>query len=172
MAVEIRDAARNSIGSRMPAKSLELKHTIQLIQVLDAEIEEIEDIYEIGPVNITGSINRLHHETYQFVYRIQVKLVLQCALTLDPVEYVFDEEYDEIYSTTENDEYILIEKNTIDTYQMAWSNIIIDKPINVTRPDAYEVLKERGISLDDDYEEDEDDYVISYSDGRINEEED
>ena len=42
MAVEIRDAARNSVGSRIPAKSLELKHTIQLIQVLDAEIEEIE----------------------------------------------------------------------------------------------------------------------------------
>ena len=41
-AIEIRDAARNSIGSRMPAKSLELKHTIQLIRELDAEIEEIE----------------------------------------------------------------------------------------------------------------------------------
>ncbi len=41
-AVEIRDAARNSIGSRMPAKSLELKHTIQLIRELDAEIEEVE----------------------------------------------------------------------------------------------------------------------------------
>ena len=41
-AVEIRDVARNSVGSRMPAKSLELKHTIQLIQVLDVEIEEIE----------------------------------------------------------------------------------------------------------------------------------
>lgn len=41
-ALEIRDAARRSIGSRMPAKSLELKHTIHLIQVLDAEIEEIE----------------------------------------------------------------------------------------------------------------------------------
>ena len=41
-AIEIRDAARNSIGSKMPAKSLELKHTIQLIQVLDAEIEDIE----------------------------------------------------------------------------------------------------------------------------------
>ena len=41
-AVEIRDAARNSIGSKMPAKSLELKHTIQLIRELDAEIEEIE----------------------------------------------------------------------------------------------------------------------------------
>ena len=41
-AVEIRDVARNSVGSRMPAKSLELKYTIQLIQVLDVEIEEIE----------------------------------------------------------------------------------------------------------------------------------
>ena len=41
-AVEIRDAARNSIGSRMHAKSLELKHTIRLIRELDAEIEEIE----------------------------------------------------------------------------------------------------------------------------------
>lgn len=42
MAVELRDAARCSIGSRMPAKSLELQHTIRLIRELDAEIEEIE----------------------------------------------------------------------------------------------------------------------------------
>ena len=41
-ATQIRDAARNSIGSIMPAKSLELKHTIALIGELDAEIEEIE----------------------------------------------------------------------------------------------------------------------------------
>ena len=42
IAVEIRNAARCSIGSRMPAKSLELQHTIRLIRELDAEIEEIE----------------------------------------------------------------------------------------------------------------------------------
>jgi hypothetical protein len=41
-AVEIREAARNSIGSVMPAKSLELKHTIKLIGELSAEIKEIE----------------------------------------------------------------------------------------------------------------------------------
>ncbi len=40
--MDIRDAARRSIGSRMPAKSLELQHTIRLIRELDAEIEEIE----------------------------------------------------------------------------------------------------------------------------------
>ena len=41
-AIEIRDAARTSIGSRMPAKSLELKHTLKLIGELDSEIAEIE----------------------------------------------------------------------------------------------------------------------------------
>ena len=41
-AVEIRNAASTSIGMKMPAKSLELKHTIRLIRELDAEIEEIE----------------------------------------------------------------------------------------------------------------------------------
>ena len=45
-ALEIRDAARNSIGSRMPAKSLELCHTIQLISALDQEIDEIESAIE------------------------------------------------------------------------------------------------------------------------------
>ena len=42
MAISIRDTAASSIGSVMPAKSLELKHTIHLIQVLSAEIDEIE----------------------------------------------------------------------------------------------------------------------------------
>ena len=42
VAVRIRDAARNSVGSRMPAKSLELQHTIRLIWELDSEIAEIE----------------------------------------------------------------------------------------------------------------------------------
>ena len=42
-ALEIRDAAKLSIGSAMPAKSLELQHTIRLIRELDAEIGEIEN---------------------------------------------------------------------------------------------------------------------------------
>lgn len=39
---EIREAARKSIGSYLPAKSLELKHTIKLIGELNFEIAEIE----------------------------------------------------------------------------------------------------------------------------------
>ena len=42
-AITFRDAARNFIGSNMPAKSLELKHTIKLIQEISSEIDEIEN---------------------------------------------------------------------------------------------------------------------------------
>ena len=41
-ALEIREAARHSIGSVFPAKSLELRHTIDHIRFLDDEIDEIE----------------------------------------------------------------------------------------------------------------------------------
>ena len=45
-ALNIRAAARNSIGSAMPAKSLELQHTIRLIRELDSEIADIEAAME------------------------------------------------------------------------------------------------------------------------------
>ena len=41
-AVELREAARRSISTYFPAKSIELKHTIKLIRELDSEISEIE----------------------------------------------------------------------------------------------------------------------------------
>ena len=41
-AIEIRKAAINSIGTPMSAKSMELRHTIRLIRMLDEEIDEIE----------------------------------------------------------------------------------------------------------------------------------
>ena len=41
-ALAIRNSARQSIGSVMPAKSLELQHTIRLIRELDEQIDQIE----------------------------------------------------------------------------------------------------------------------------------
>ena len=41
-AINLKNAAKHSIASSMPAKSLELRHTIQLIDELNSEISEIE----------------------------------------------------------------------------------------------------------------------------------
>ena len=48
---EIRETARKSISSYLPAKSLELKHTIKLIRELSSEIDEIEA--EIKKIMVT-----------------------------------------------------------------------------------------------------------------------
>ena len=53
MALNIREAAGKSVGSVMPAKSLELRHTIHLIRELDTEIDEIETA-------IQNIMNELH----------------------------------------------------------------------------------------------------------------
>lgn len=55
-AILFREAARTSIGSKMPAKSLELKHTIKLIQEPDSEIDEIETEIKIIMDEISSPI--------------------------------------------------------------------------------------------------------------------
>ena len=49
--ITFREAARASIGSNMPAKSLELKHTIKLIQELTSDIDEIENEIIMNEIN-------------------------------------------------------------------------------------------------------------------------
>ena len=58
-AVQIREAARCSIGIYMPAKSLELKHTIKLIQEFDKEISEIEEAIQVIMDKINSPITSI-----------------------------------------------------------------------------------------------------------------
>lgn len=128
-------------------------------------IESVNDILGIGEVEVTGTINRINDDTYNFNYHMKAPLIVECALTLDPVNYVIENDYNEIYSLEEKDEYFLIEKNTINLEEIVWTNILIEKPINVTLPNAYEILKSRGIVLDDTEKLDEDEEVLFYADG-------
>lgn len=56
---DIREAARRSIGSVMPAKSLELRHTIRLISELDTEIAEIEQAIQSIMNGLHSPITRI-----------------------------------------------------------------------------------------------------------------
>ena len=67
-ALTFREAARSSIGSNMPAKSLELKHTIKLIRELDSEIDEIES--EIIMDRINSPIPSIPGISYRMVAMI------------------------------------------------------------------------------------------------------
>lgn len=117
--------------------------------------KDVSDIIEIKPVHVTGEITVIKYGTYKIRYNVDALLILECALTLEPVEYHFEKEYVEVFSTEPTEDDFLIEKNTIDLDNAVWSNIIIDKPLVVIRDDAYEILKERGIVIN----ESEDDII-------------
>ncbi|MCM1514783.1 MAG: hypothetical protein NC090_07320 [Anaeroplasma bactoclasticum] len=136
-------------------------------------IQSVADILGMDEVHVVGHIYRIDEETYRFLYQFDVSMRLECALTLEPVSYEHHYTYDEVYSLVEKEDAFLIEKNTIDLSEMVWSNILIEKPINVTLPNAHEILKERGIILDDTLSIDDDnsDEVLFYSDG-LDEDED
>lgn len=108
-----------------------------------------EEIYDVSLIEVKGTINQIDLDTYQFTYQVSGKLVLPCSLTLEPVDYLIDEEFDEVYSTKSDEDFYLIEKNTIDLEKIVWANIILSIPIRVVRDDAYEILKSRGISFED-----------------------
>ena len=62
-AVEIREAAKHSIGAVMPVKSMELQHTIRLIREFNAEIEEAEeqiDRRSFSKLNASNSVQKVY----------------------------------------------------------------------------------------------------------------
>ena len=120
---------------------------------LSALVEVREDVYGVNPVNVSGNITRIDDETYQFDFNIDCVLSMACSLTLDPVDYHMNEDFSEVYSTKDNEDWYKIEKNTIDLFEMVWSNVIMNLPIRVVREDAYEILASRGITLEQDNQE-------------------
>ena len=127
--------------------------------------KDVDDIMSIDMVKVTGTITKIENDTFRIIYHIEAPLVLQCALTLEPVEYSFVADYDDIFSKTESDDVFVIENNTIDLYEAVWSNIIIDKPLTVHHPNAYEILESRGIVLGEMPKLDEDEVIIYEDDG-------
>ena len=58
-AEEIREAARASIGTRAPAKSLELQHTIRLARELGSEVDEVERFIKAILLEIASPITTI-----------------------------------------------------------------------------------------------------------------
>lgn len=120
-----------------------------------ALVSNVSDLLDIKEVTVSGTATRLEYGTYHIVYHVHAILVLECALTLEPVDYLIDEDYDEVFSTTDDENYFLIENNTIDLHMAVWSNLLIEKPLAVTRDDAYDILRKRGVLFVDDSFDDE-----------------
>ena len=113
------------------------------------------DILDILSIVCNVSITKIDYQTFEFNYDIKCNLLLECALTLEPVEFPMNLQISETYSKNPEEDMYSFEGNSIDIELAIWSNIVTNIPIRVVREDAYEILKERNISIDEVPEENE-----------------
>ena len=85
--MEIREAARRSVGSAMPAKSLELQHTIRLIRELDKEIDEIEAAIKAIIDEMSSPILTIPGISYRMGAMILAEIKLLAYAGLSPSTY-------------------------------------------------------------------------------------
>lgn len=100
-------------------------------------IKGIDDILDISTVKVEGEAIHPYDDRYEFKLLIKCTLFLQDAVTLEQVEYPIDldvtESFDKIVDPESDEDVRLIEKNTIDLYDVVWENIYLEKPIRVTK---------------------------------------
>ncbi len=115
-------------------------------------IKNIDDILDISLVKVKGNGRNLVDDRYIFNLSIECLLTLECARTLEPVEFPISLEVTEVFDTLDNDEDIrLIEKNTIDLSDVIWENIYLEKPMRVFKEGTTEFKDDQN--LDDFYNE-------------------
>lgn len=117
-------------------------------------IETIDDILDISEVKVSGNGRNIVDDRYIFNLNIECLLTLECARTLEPVEYPISLQVTEIYDTDDStDEDIrIIEKNTIDLSDAIWEDIYLEKPMRVFKEGTTEFKDDQN--LDDFYDED------------------
>lgn len=94
-------------------------------------IKDIDDILDISVVHIEGTGQNINDDRYMFNINIKCNLVLECARTLEPVDFPIDLDVVEIYDTVDDGEVNFVEKNTIDLEDVVWENIYLEKPMRI-----------------------------------------
>ncbi|TVP94776.1 MAG: hypothetical protein EA374_06075 [Acholeplasmatales bacterium] len=104
---------------------------------VSAYAEEDPEILAIAPVKVTGRFHIEAATRYHFDLHIETTLSLACAITLDPVEVPLIIDVTETFCEGAVDEDCRsIEGITIDLLPIVWSNIYLEKPLRVTKPEA------------------------------------
>lgn len=111
-------------------KSFDFDFTIDLYE----RIKNIDDIIDISLVHVKGTGKKMN-DRYYFDLNINTILILEDAVTLDSLEFPINLNVTEIFSIKEDceEDVRIIETNTIDLTDVIWENILLEKPMRVTK---------------------------------------
>ena len=108
---------------------------IVIEESLEISEEKLENtnIQELKNVLVTATITKLCNGDYEISGKITGLMVLPDDVTLEPVDYSFESEFEEKFSEIENNEEKSLEiiKNRLDITEFLWQNILVEIPLKV-----------------------------------------
>ena len=104
----------------------------------DEYIKSFVDIIRMDDVKYSGKAVCVNDDLYRFDLHIETTMYLEDARTLEEVAFPISLNVLEIFTKderfiTDDNDYRYIDKNTIDLYDVVWENIILEKPISITK---------------------------------------
>ena len=122
----------------------DLKHQraeyIEVDELFTAGQDELDKagIIELKDVKVKGTIYPYDNSDYELNMLIEGTMVLPCSLTLKPVDYKFNTEFNGIYTEmmVEIENFSKKIENSLDIFPIIWENILMEIPIKVSCPDA------------------------------------
>lgn len=105
------------------------------------------DILEIKDLNVTGYIDKDVLDEYHLELNVNATLMLQCSITLKPVEYKISLDIEGNYEDLmdEYGENVKNITNSLDIWPIVWHNVLLVVPMKVVIPGAHlEVSKGEG----------------------------
>lgn len=97
-------------------------------------IKNDSDILSISKTYVKGTGRCIENDHYEFNIHIETTMQLECAQTLEPIDYKVNldviEEFDKVESSEDVN---LIEGNTIDLKEVVWQNIYLEKPMRIVK---------------------------------------
>lgn len=101
---------------------------------LSSELNGFEDIMSSKPCNVHTTIKERGLDTYLCSFEISIDVLMQDAVTLEVIPYHIETKAEEIFSTDDSiEDVFLIEGQSLNTKEAIVTNILIAKPMAVTK---------------------------------------
>ncbi len=105
------------------------------------EVALIDDILKLSLVEVRGTGQNVYEDRFVFNLHIEAKMVLECAITLEEVDFPINLDITEIFDKEDSPEVNLINTNTIDLRPLIWEIIYLEKPMRITKFDNLDLNK-------------------------------
>ncbi len=103
---------------------------------LSKDLDGFEDILSSSTCKVEGTLKERGIDTYLYEFSISIDLELEDAISLKAIPYKINAKASELFTTDETlDDVIVIEGQTLDTYDAVLTAVICNKPMAYTEED-------------------------------------